>query len=142
MQNAENILTENLKALALTTVRLGHDGALDTAMQRPLAQQLCAGLNARGIDCSWAPDHDDAQLAWVYVTLAPEMTNKFQVQVRGDFGGTSDGWRPAITGTLNQTGQGDDYASTAESYGEAQELLGMVHAAGASADDTRVIEVE
>lgn len=36
----------------------------------------------------------------------------FQIQVRGSFGGTTGGWRPAVTGTLNQTGRSDAEAST------------------------------
>jgi hypothetical protein len=68
------------------------------------------------------------------------MANSFQVQVRGVFGGTSDGWRPAITGTLNQTGLSDAEASTFESYGAAQEALGLVQESGATVEDARVVE--
>ncbi len=69
------------------------------------------------------------------------MASKFQVQARGEFGGTSGGWRPAITGTLNQTSLSDADASTTESYGEAQELLALVQNEGAAVEDTRVHEV-
>ncbi len=61
------ILEKCLKNLALTTVRLDSDGALDTAIPQPLAQRLCADLVSSGVEASWAPDGDDSELAWVYV---------------------------------------------------------------------------
>ena len=49
------------------------------------------------------------------------MTNeKFQVQVSGRFGGGLGGWRPACTGTENQTGGSDEDASTFDTYDEAE----------------------
>lgn len=42
----------------------------------------------------------------------------YRVEVRGTFGG----WRPAITGTLNQTGKSDAEASTVETYADAEKL--------------------
>lgn len=62
-------LVEELRALALSGLTLEDDGALSEAIPVPLAQQLCAKLEARGVEASWAPDHDDRELAWVYVTL-------------------------------------------------------------------------
>jgi hypothetical protein len=47
----------------------------------------------------------------------------YQVQVRGEWGGSVGGWRPAITGTLNQTGRDDAWASTADTHEEAQATL-------------------
>ena len=47
----------------------------------------------------------------------------YQIQVRGEWGGSVGGWRPAITGTLNQTGQSDDYASTEDTHEAAQATL-------------------
>jgi hypothetical protein len=60
-------LTAELERLALSTVSLDDDGALDTAIPVPLAQRLCAALEALHVEASWAPDHDDRELAWVYV---------------------------------------------------------------------------
>lgn len=45
---------------------------------------------------------------------------KFQVQVRGDFGGAVGGWRPACTGTENQTRTSDDAASTFDDAASAE----------------------
>ena len=63
------IVTEELAALCIVGPALEGEGdnrSLDTAIPVPLAQQLCARLQARGVDASWAPDHDDRELAWVY----------------------------------------------------------------------------
>jgi len=65
----------------------------------------------------------------------------YQVQVRGEFGGAVGGWRPGVTGTLNQTGQSDADASRAETEADAEELAALVLEAGASPDDVRVVEV-
>lgn len=35
------------------------------------ARTLCAALIAGGREASWAPDHDDRTLAWVYVASDP-----------------------------------------------------------------------
>lgn len=49
--------------------------------------------------------------------------SKHMVQVRGAFGGeVGSAWRPAISGTLNQTGQADAEASTFDSSEEAREV--------------------
>jgi len=74
MTNVAEIVSEELGKLALGTLSLegeGLDAALDTAIPKPLAQRLCASLVARGLECSWAPDNDDAELAWVYVDNTP-----------------------------------------------------------------------
>lgn len=66
----------------------------------------------------------------------------YQIQVRGNFGGTSGGWRPAITGTLNRTGRGDAEASTFA--GEIPEdVTDMVcnELADDAEDNWRVVEV-
>lgn len=36
----------------------------------------------------------------------------YRIEVRGEWGGTTGHWRPAITGTLNQTDGDDATAST------------------------------
>ena len=50
----------------------------------------------------------------------------FQIQVTGDWGGAIGGWRPAITGTLNQTGQDDAWASTEDTRDAAEATLDAV----------------
>ena len=55
--------------------------------------------------------------------------SRYQVQVRGQYGGAVGDWRPAITGTLNQTGQSDDDAVT------------LALESGADSGDVRVVEV-
>jgi hypothetical protein len=69
---ARHILHAELASLALDTVHLDGYGALDTALPRYLALRLCAALSSRGVEASWAPDHDDRELAWVYVTVEGE----------------------------------------------------------------------
>lgn len=68
------IVAEELSKLALSAIDVEESAedssmALDTAIPRPLAQRLCAALESRGVEASWAPDHDDRDLAWVHVTL-------------------------------------------------------------------------
>lgn len=51
----------------------------------------------------------------------------YQIQFTGSFGGQSTlAWRPAVTGTLNQTGKSDDYASTFLTHEEADDVLERV----------------
>lgn len=66
------ILTEELDRLSLSSVSLDDDGALDTAIPRPTARLLTAALESRGVEASWAPDHENRDLAWVYVTIDGE----------------------------------------------------------------------
>lgn len=44
----------------------------------------------------------------------------FMVEVRGEWGGAVGGWRPAASGTENQTGMSDAEASTFATYDGAQ----------------------
>lgn len=67
-------VSEALSSLAISGVELEQSDedaswALDTALPLPLAQKLCARLEARGVECSWAPDHNDSELALVHVTI-------------------------------------------------------------------------
>lgn len=39
-------------------------------------------------------------------------TTRYQIQVTGEWGGSVGSWRPSITGTLNQTGHSDEWASS------------------------------
>lgn len=69
------IVVQGLKGMALSTLSLersDEDGSwsLDEAIPRSLAQQLCARLARHNVEASWAPDNDDPELAWVYVTIA------------------------------------------------------------------------
>jgi hypothetical protein len=54
------------------------------------------------------------------------MIAQYRVEVRGEWGGMVGGWRPAITGILNQTGRDDDAASTTDTHEEAAMLLDEV----------------
>lgn len=47
----------------------------------------------------------------------------FQIQVRGEWAGAVGGWRPAVAGTVNQTGLSDEEASTCATHDEAQATL-------------------
>ncbi len=71
-QNKVSIVTSELSKLALTGIGLegsGDETSLDEAIPVPLAQRLCARLQKLDMEASWAPDHDDAELAWVYVRV-------------------------------------------------------------------------
>jgi hypothetical protein len=50
----------------------------------------------------------------------------YQIQVTGEWGGSVGGWRPAITGTLNQTGREDAWASTEDTREAAEATLDAV----------------
>jgi hypothetical protein len=65
----------------------------------------------------------------------------YQVQIRGDWAGVRGGWRPAVDGTINQTGMSRDAASTAPTRAEAEALAEAVVEAGAAPADVRVVEV-
>lgn len=48
----------------------------------------------------------------------------YRIEVRGEWAGSvSSDWRPAISGTLNQTGESDEEASTCDTHDEAQATL-------------------
>lgn len=67
-KNADAIVASHLTRLALGTLVRGADGALSAAIPVPLAQILCARLRADGFEADWSsPDHDDTDLAWVYI---------------------------------------------------------------------------
>lgn len=68
------------------------------------------------------------------------MAQKYVVQVRGTFGGSIGGWRPGITGSLNQTGTSDEEASTFDASEHADDAFEMIVAEGALAEDVRIIE--
>jgi hypothetical protein len=46
----------------------------------------------------------------------------YQVQVTGEWGGAVGSWRPAVTGTVNQSGLSDAEASTCDTHDEAVAL--------------------
>lgn len=48
----------------------------------------------------------------------------FQIQYRGEWGGAlASDWAPAVTGTVNQTGESNESASTFESRDVAEAFL-------------------
>ena len=47
----------------------------------------------------------------------------YRIEVHGNWAGSSGSWRPAISGTLNQTGEDDESASTFRSHEEASVIL-------------------
>lgn len=71
-QTKAGVVSAELSKLALTGISLEGSGdktSLDEAIPVPLAQKLCARLQYRNLEASWATDHDDAELAWVYVRV-------------------------------------------------------------------------
>jgi hypothetical protein len=56
----------------------------------------------------------------------PIVAAAFQIQVTGEWAGTLGGWRPAIAGTVNQTGESDAAASTFTTHDEASIALDRV----------------
>ena len=67
---SRSILREELRGLGLSVGYDETDARLAEAIPVPLAQRLRVALEGRGVECSWAPDHNDGELAWVYVTVA------------------------------------------------------------------------
>jgi len=65
----------------------------------------------------------------------------YQVQVKGEWAGSEGGWRPAIDGTLNQTGRPAAQASTFPTMDEAEEALSLCVAEGAAEDNLRIVEL-
>jgi hypothetical protein len=51
---------------------------------------------------------------------------RYQIQVRGEWAGRVGGWRPAVDGTINQTGLPAAEASTFASHDDAQACLDNV----------------
>jgi hypothetical protein len=68
------------------------------------------------------------------------MVKAYQAQVRGEFGGTTGGWRPAITGTLNQSEFSDEIASVAYTINEVVALITDAMREGADEDEVRYVE--
>lgn len=50
---------------------------------------------------------------------------RWVVQAKGDWAGQTGGWRPAIDGTINQTGRSAEEASTFTNRGEAFRALDL-----------------
>jgi hypothetical protein len=76
-------------------------------------------------------------------TPATPFQIRYRVETRGDWAGEPAGrWRPAIAGTLNQTGGPDAAASSADTEEEAEALRALCIAEGASPDDLRIVEIE
>lgn len=54
------------------------------------------------------------------------MATRYVIEVKGNWGGASGSWRPAVTGTLNQTGRSDEEASTFDTHEAAKAILDNV----------------
>jgi hypothetical protein len=61
----------------------------------------------------------------------------YRIEVTGEWGGTVGGWRPAITGTLNQTGGDDEWASTCVGRDTARAMFDAVILPQLPEDDNR-----
>lgn len=71
-KNKVSIVASELSKLALAGISLegsGDETSLDEAIPALLAQRLCARLQNMNLEASWAPDHNDSELAWVYVRV-------------------------------------------------------------------------
>lgn len=94
---------------------------------------------------AWASDiegwSDGPEHAPNPVLVLEDNGPRYRVEVRGEFGGAVGGWRPAICGTLNQSGLSDAKASTFDDADDAEEALAVVLAEGADEEDTRIVEV-
>lgn len=69
MYATEQHIRQVLSSMAIVGVGLEGDGSdrtLDEAIHRPLAERIVALIQRDGFEASWAPDHDDCELAWVY----------------------------------------------------------------------------
>jgi hypothetical protein len=98
-----------------------------------LLEEGLVGLE--GDDASVGADEWREYVSAVYAAACA----RYHVQVRGDFAGSTGGWRAGVAGTLNQTGLGDDEASTFATHAAAEDALAMVREAGA--DEARIVEL-
>lgn len=55
-------------AVQLEATREDASLATDRPLRLSEAREMVARLEAEGLEASWAPDHDDRERAWVYVT--------------------------------------------------------------------------
>lgn len=69
MQSNRDVLKQALEGLSLDYLHLEADGALNAAIPKPQAQRLSSLLEACSVEATWAPDHTDRSMAWVYVSL-------------------------------------------------------------------------
>lgn len=65
----------------------------------------------------------------------------YQIQVRGEWAGSVGGWRPAVSGSVNQTGLSDEHASTFASEIEAEAALVALVREGAHEAELRIVEI-
>lgn len=56
---------------------------------------------------------------------------RFRLEVYGDWAGITSGWRPAIDGTVNLTGENPQHASTFNTLAEAEEAWEACQSEGA-----------
>lgn len=90
---------------------------------------------------AWVAGESDDGPEVARINAGPALANRYRVEVRGTFGGSIGGWRPAITGTLNQTGRSDEDASSTPSADEAAEYAELVIENGALREDVRIVEI-
>ena len=54
----------------------GTDRALDAAIPRTVAEAVVSDLAASGCESTWALDHDDQGMAWVYIMSSDELSDE------------------------------------------------------------------
>ncbi len=91
----------------------------------------CEHCMAYSLDEAPVPDGTNAsenRAAWDRGDDCSPSADAHRVEVIGEWAGSLGGWRPACSGTENQTGQSDAFASTFETQEEAQRYVDHVSA--------------
>lgn len=65
----------------------------------------------------------------------------YMIEVRGVWAGGTGDWRPACSGTLNQSGFSDEYASSFDSRAEAEEQAMELRESADGNVEFRIVEV-
>ena len=65
----------------------------------------------------------------------------FEIQVTGEWAGKLGGWRPAVDGTANQTGEPAEEASRFSTFEAAQDCLNAMSGDAAHRGQFRIVEV-
>jgi hypothetical protein len=72
-----------------------------------------------------------------------ETVTQYRIEVRGDWAGEIGGWRPVVDGTVNQTDQPAEEASTFATFEEAEAALeDAVLPQSDGEQEFRIVEVE
>lgn len=93
-----------------TLVRLDAHGYRESVWTYRAVRCCYTGCDAWA--CDEDPDGDVCCHRHAEEARQERATRRVQIQVSGEWAGTSGGWRPAIDGTLNQTGEDPAEAST------------------------------